>query len=117
MQIKSTTINGFFNPDKRVLSCNCNLLDAHTEKIGIAKFASEVPPHFSETDALTTETQTSLFIKHCILPVAMKARALIIITATNDCSLSIAVSKIMGPIQKRMGSRCPFTIIGYSTGT
>ena len=45
----------------------------------------------------------------------MKARALIIITATNDCSLSIAVSKIMGPIQQRMGSRCPFTIIGYST--
>ena len=43
----------------------------------------------------------------------MKARALIIISGTNDCSLSAAVQTIMGPVQKRLGDKCPFTIIGY----
>ena len=83
---------------------------AHEEKIGLAKYCDEIPPHKTPRDAVSTETQTMLFIKHCILPVAMKARALIIITATNDCSLSVAVGKIMGPIQKRMGSKCPVSL-------
>ena len=78
-------------------------------------FAHHLPPAHLEGDELITETQTMLFIKNCILPVAMKARALIIISATNDCSLSVAVQKIMGPVQKRMGKKCPFTIIGYAS--
>ena len=45
---------------------------AHQEKRGLAKYCDEIPPHKTPTDAVSTETQTMLFIKHCILPVAMK---------------------------------------------
>ena len=76
-------------------------------------YADKRPPSHAKGDELVTETQTMLFVKHCILPVAMKARALIIISATNDCSLAVAVQNIMGPIQKNMGRNCPFTIVGY----
>ena len=78
-----------------------------------ADYAEKRPPSHAKGDALVTETQTMLFVEHCILPVAMKARALIIISGTNDCSLAVAVQNIMGPIQKNMGEKCPFTIVGY----
>ena len=76
-------------------------------------YADKRPPSHAKGDELVTETQTMLFVKHCILPVAKKARALIIISATNDCSLAVAVQNIMGPIQTNMGEKCPFTIVGY----
>ena len=78
-----------------------------------ADYAEKRPPSHAKGDELVTETQTMLFVKHCILPVAKKARALIIISATNDCSLAVAVQNIMGPIQTNMGEKCPFTIVGY----
>ena len=40
----------------------------HPERNGLAMFADRTPPGHYKGDELITETQTLLFIKHCILP-------------------------------------------------
>ena len=64
-------------------------------------------------DVNATETQLMLFVKECILPVAMQTKALILVGGCTDDSLAMAVQKVMEPIQNRMGASCPFTIIGF----
>ena len=54
-----------------------------------------------------------LFVKHCILPVAMQTQALILIGGIDDDTLAMAVQKVMGPVQKRLGKDCPFTVVGF----
>ena len=88
-------------------------LHAHTEEHGtVAEVLEGKPPEISLHDSNMTEAQISLFVKQCILPVAMQTRALILIGGVNDDSLGMAVQRIMRPVQDRMGDSCPFTIIG-----
>ena len=87
---------------------------AHKERHGKFVEKSNLPPLLNEDDRNRTEAQLILFVKHCILPVAMQTRALILCGGANDCSLSMAVQKVMGPILERMGSACPFTVIGMT---
>ena len=87
---------------------------AHTELSGKIDGALYAPPEVSLHDSNMTEAQISLFVKQCILPVAMQTRALILIGGVNDDSLGMAIQRIMQPIQDRMGDSCPFTIIGIA---
>jgi hypothetical protein len=86
--------------------------DAHTEMGGAysAWYTNHVT--FNVDDSNRTESQLILFVKQCILPVAMQTRALILIGGANDCSLGVAVQKVMGPVMERMRGECPFTVIG-----
>ena len=86
--------------------------EAHLERRGRIDERLSLPPLFDESDAHRSESQLILFIKNCILPVAMQTRALILCGGANDCSLAVAVQKVMGPVLERMGKDCPFTIIG-----
>merc|ERR1719506_484010 len=70
-------------------------------------------PELNHDDAHGTESQMVLFVKHCILPVAMQTQALILIGGIDDDTLAMAVQKVMGPVQKRLGKDCPFSIVGF----
>eukprot|EP00942_MAST-04A_sp_MAST-4A-sp1_P012913 g12913.t1 len=85
---------------------------AHKEDRGTIDERLNMPPTFNREDCDRSESQLILFIKNCILPVAMQTRALILCGGANDCSLAVAVQKVMGPVLERMGKDCPFTIIG-----
>ena len=85
---------------------------AHTERAGTVGQKLTFPPEICKDDINRTEAQMLLFVKQCILPVAMQTRALLLVGGCNDDTMAMAVQRVMGPIQKRMGKSCPFTIIG-----
>jgi hypothetical protein len=84
----------------------------HQERRGTIDEKYTMPPTLNEDDCNRTESQLVLFIKKCILPVAMQTRALILCGGANDCSLAVALQKVMGPVMERLGADCPFSIIG-----
>jgi hypothetical protein len=86
---------------------------AHKERKGNLTEMMNKAPELNHNDAHGTESQMVLFVKHCILPVAMQTQALILIGGIDDDTLSMAVQKVMGPVQKRLGKDCPFTIVGF----
>lgn len=67
----------------------------------------------SLSDSVVTERQIAKFMSDCILPLALQTRALIIISASNECSLASAAAKVLAPVQLRLGSSCPFTCLGF----
>jgi hypothetical protein len=85
---------------------------SHKERRGTLSEKLNHSPTLNQDDLNRTESQLILFIKQCILPVAMQTRALILCGGADDCSISMAVKKVMGPVMERMGKECPFTIIG-----
>ena len=83
---------------------------AHTEYAGTHnEFACEV----DTDDADVIEQQLCLFMKECILPIAMKTNAVIFTCGMEDCSLACAAERVLGPIQRQLGKSCPFTIVGF----
>jgi hypothetical protein len=86
---------------------------SHAERRGSHRELIVYPPELNIDDINTTESQIMLFVKECILPVALQTRALILVGGCNDDSLAMAVQKVLGPIQNRMGKNCPFTIVGF----
>ena len=54
---------------------------SHREKKGMIAEPLNRPPEITHEDTLGTESQMILFVKHCILPVAMQTQALILIEA------------------------------------
>jgi hypothetical protein len=64
-----------------------------------------------ELDERITETQILVFMKTCILPIAMQTKALILVGGTDDCSLSSALAHAVLAEQARLGNDCPFTVV------
>ena len=62
-------------------------------------------------DERLVETQILLFMKSCILPLAMQTRALILVSGANDCYMSAALASVFVQEQARLGKDCPFTVI------
>lgn len=45
----------------------------------------------------------SLFMRNCILPLAMQSRALVIVYGSNDCALNTAFANVALMEQARLG--------------
>ena len=68
----------------------------------------------SELDKLddrVVETQIILFMKTCILPLAHRTRATIVISGANECYLATALAVVAVEEQARLGAACPFNVI------
>lgn len=64
-------------------------------------------------DSYATQKQLVLFFKNCLLPLAKKTRALILLNSADDCALTGALERVVLPELERLGSNCPFTILGW----
>lgn len=73
------------------------------------QYASELGPH----DAARTQTQLDLFMKTCILPLAMETHALIICSGCNDDALAASLERVVVPEQVRLGRSCPFKVLTF----
>ena len=95
------------------------MLTAHSEHIGTKELeyglttsaSSEVSPD----DERVVETQLLLFMKTCVLPLAVQTKALIVVGGANDCTLSASLSKVVVAEQARLGKDCPFTVLATVT--
>jgi len=67
------------------------------------------------SDERAVESQLLLFMRTCVLPVAMQTRALIIISGADDCYLGAALSEVALGEQVRLGKDCPFTVIATAS--
>lgn len=68
-------------------------------------------PEIDVSDERAVESQLLLFMRTCVLPVAMQTRALIIMSGANDCFLGAALSDVAFFEQARLGKDCPFTVV------
>ena len=95
------------------MGCESVMRAAHTEKEGTVEIefgkSTTSSSEISKTDERIVETQVLIFMKTCILPLAMQTRALILINGANDCFLSNALSRVAVAEQARLGKDCPFT--------
>ena len=66
-------------------------------------------------DERIVETQILLFMKTCILPLAMQTKALILVCGSNDCYLSTALARVAVAEQARLGKDCPFTVLATAS--
>lgn len=97
------------------------MIKAHAECIGSAamEWGTCFPgwmrgfntPEINLADERAVESQLLLFMRTCVLPVAMQTRALIIISGANDCYLGAALSEVALGEQVRLGKDCPFTVV------
>ena len=55
-------------------------------------------------------SQLDVFMKECVLPLAIKSQALIIVEGFNDSSSAMSLERIVTPVQRRMGAACPFKV-------
>lgn len=107
-----------------LLSTSCGvrsqMLKAHVEMIGTpsVEWGDDgdtgfyyMTPEINLSDERAVESQILLFMRTCVLPVAMQTRALIIISGANDCFLGAALSDVALGEQVRLGKDCPFTVI------
>ena len=56
-------------------------------------------------------TQTILFMKSVILPLAIQTKALIIVDGRSDCLLGDSLAKVVLTEQARLGRDCPFSVV------
>ena len=91
------------------------MLLAHSEDIGSkeVEFGSttSASSEISADDERVVETQLLLFMKTCVLPLAVQTKALIVVGGANDCTLSASLSKVVVAEQARLGKDCPFTVL------
>ena len=92
---------------------------AHPEKIddptslfGSSTFNSS---EISSNDERVVEQQILLFMKSCVLPLALQTKALIIVSGSNDCYLTAALARVAVQEQARYGKNCPFTVIATAS--
>lgn len=87
----------------------------HGETKGTAKaeFSNPIqaPSDFDPHDDYVVQQQVSVFMKTCIIPIAVKTRALILVAGANDCCLSKALSDVAFAEKERIGANCPFTVL------
>lgn len=85
----------------------------HTQNRGYVlsaqQYGSDLGPH----DAAQAQTQLDLFMKTCILPLAMETHALIICSGCNDDSLAASLERVVVPEQARLGRSCPFKVLTF----
>ena len=88
---------------------------AHSERIGSKEVeygqSTSASSEISADDERVVETQLLLFMKNCVLPLAVQTKALILVGGANDCILSASLSKIVVAEQARLGKDCPFTVL------
>lgn len=92
--------------DSRSMSC-------HWERSQVSPYSSS-PNMCSEInfkDEDIVRTQTILFMKTVILPLAIQTKALIIVDGRNDCLLGDSLAKVVLAEQARMGKDCPFSVV------
>ena len=91
------------------------MLLAHSERIGSKEVEYEqstsASSEISADDERVVETQLLLFMKNCVLPLAVQTKALILVGGANDCILSASLSKVALAEQARLGKDCPFTVL------
>jgi hypothetical protein len=86
----------------------------HTEVKGTVEEVLEMTiPELNAQDAKVTERQLVKIMSECVLPLAMQTKALILMSAGNDCAMATAAAKVLGPVQRRLGQECPFTTVGF----
>ncbi len=73
------------------------------------EFGSEIHAE----DSYTTQKQLVVFFKNCLLPLAKKTKALIILSCADDCALTGALERVVLPELDRLGANCPFKILGW----
>jgi hypothetical protein len=66
------------------------------------------------SDSFNAGKQLVIFFKTCLLPLAKKTRALILINAANDCALVAALEEVFLPEIHRLGKNCPFQILAWA---
>ena len=97
------------------LGMQSQMLKSHPEKLNTSqllyKKSTSITSEMDMGDERHVETQIILFMKTCILPLAMQTRALILVNGANDCILSSALARVAVAEQARLGKDCPFTVI------
>lgn len=73
------------------------------------QFGSEL----NAKDSYIMQKQLVLFFKNCLIPLAKKTKALIVLNAADDCCLTAALERVVLPELERLGGSCPFTILGW----
>ena len=68
----------------------------------------------STRDNLEVMRQLTLWVKECILPIAIQNKALVITWANTECAMGAAVSEVFIPEQQRLGLSCPFRVLGWT---
>ena len=64
------------------------------------EFGSELCPN----DSFITTKHIDLFIKNCVLPLAVQTNALIICSGSNDCTLASSLQRVITPVQGKIQS-------------
>jgi hypothetical protein len=67
-----------------------------------------------DIDAAELNAQLLLFMKTCIIPIAIQTHALILVSGSSSCSLGSALSSVAVLEQARFGNRCPFTVVALA---
>ena len=65
------------------------------------------------SDSFQVNKQLDLFMKTCVLPLAIQTHALILASGCNDCLLSSSLERVVLPEQSRLGKNCPFTVLSF----
>ena len=69
------------------------------------------PSEICAGDERIVEQQIMLFMKTCVLPLAMQTKALILVSGSNDCYVTSALARVALAEQARLGKNCPFTVL------
>lgn len=86
---------------------NKDLPAGHYQATGYNLLSSEL----DVSDERIVESQAVLFLRTCLLPLAIQTRAIILVDGANDCFIASALANVCLGIQARMGKDCPFTVV------
>eukprot|EP00656_Telonema_subtile_P051846 TRINITY_DN7075_c0_g1_i2.p1 TRINITY_DN7075_c0_g1~~TRINITY_DN7075_c0_g1_i2.p1 ORF type:complete len:886 (+),score=158.92 TRINITY_DN7075_c0_g1_i2:107-2764(+) len=87
----------------------------HIEQLSGHKVPSYCSSIHNVEAAAKTELELTLFMRDCLIPMAVDARAYIVVSMSPTCSLTSALSKALRMVRSRFGARPPFTIIGVDS--
>ena len=79
---------------------------------GVSSFTSS---EINLSDDRVVEQEIILFMKNCVLPLAMQTKALILVSGSNDCYLTAALARVALQEQARWGKNCPFTVLATAS--
>ena len=79
-----------------------------TEKRGSHHWTCEM----TEEDLYGTDRKIGMFLKKCILPVAIQTNALVVIN-NNSCALSKAFGELVKAEAVKNGGKLPFTVVSF----
>jgi hypothetical protein len=70
-------------------------VESHNHRNGQFEDYQSMGAEFCMSDAFQVSKQLDLFMKTCVLPLAMQTRALIFATGSNDCVLASSLERQM----------------------